>query len=180
MTVDPLTLESGVRRAVLLEEKGSIPEAIAAYREVLRRHPDAALAWTNLGNAHAKAGEMAEAEAAYRRAIEIAPTEPDALNNLAWLLFTAGRLAEAEPLARAAVAGGGPDPHLALDTLGHILAASGRCDEANGAYRRALESDSIDEASAAPVRAAIDNLGAECAREAAVGSPPVAPAGSFE
>ena len=180
MTIDPLTLESGLRRAVLLEEKGSVAQAITAYQQLLGRYPDAAVAWTNLGNAQAKTGAIAEAEQSYRRAIEIVPSEPDALNNLAWLLFTTGRLAEAEPIARAAVASGGPDPHLALDTLGHVLAAAGRCDEATGAYGSALESGSIDETSAAAVRAEIGRLRSECPRPAGADAAPVAPVGSFE
>lgn len=180
MVVDPLTLESGLRRAVLLEEKGSLDEAIGVYRALLRRYPDAPTAWTNLGNAQAKAGAAADAEASYRRALAIAPQDRDALNNLAWLLFTGRRLAEAEPLARAAVAAGGPDPHLALDTLGHILAGTGRCAEAGEAYRKALASESIDGASAASIRSELER-GPACSGEAAAGNaPPVAPPRSFE
>lgn len=163
--VDPLTLESGLRRAVLLEEKGSLAEAIVEYQALLRRYPEAAIAWTNLGNVQAKAGAHDQAEAAYRKALERDPKDRDALNNLAWLLFRRDRAAEAEPLARAAVAAGGPDPHVALDTLGHVLAALGRCADARIAFGEALEFESIDESSEASVRESLDQLAADCAPE---------------
>ena len=163
--VDPLALENGLRRAVLLEEKGSLAEAIVEYEALLRRYPDAATAWTNLGNVQTKTGAVDEAEASYRKALEIDPKDRDALNNLAWLLLAKDRPAEAEPLARAAVAAGGPDPHLALDTLGHVLAALGKCTAAREAYGAALECESIDDASEASINASLDELAEECEPE---------------
>jgi hypothetical protein len=165
MLVDPLALDNGLRRAVLLEEKGSLAEAIVAYEALLRRYPESAIAWTNLGNVQSRVGADDDAEKSYRRAISIVPTDRDALNNLAWLLFTKKRFGEAEPFAQAAVAAGGPDPHLALDTLAHILAALGRCAEARGAYGAALECDSIDDDSEASIREALDELAVACAPE---------------
>ncbi len=163
--VDPLTLESGLRRAVLLEEKGSLAEAIVEYQSLLRRYPQAATAWTNLGNVQTKAGAEDEAEASYRKALAIDSKDRDALNNLAWLLLTKDRAAEAEPLARAAVEAGGPDPHLALDTLGHVLAALGKCAEAREAYGAALDCESIDQEAEAAIRASLEDLAADCEPE---------------
>ncbi|HEY0593638.1 MAG TPA: tetratricopeptide repeat protein [Thermoanaerobaculia bacterium] len=163
--IDPLTLESGLRRAVLLEEKGSLAEAIVEYETLLRRYPEAATAWINLGNVQTKAGAVDQAEASYRKALQIDPKDRDALNNLAWLLLTKDRAAEAEPLARAAVAAGGPDPHVALDTLGHILAALGKCAEARAAYGAALECESIDDESEASINASLEELAGECESE---------------
>ena len=120
-----------LRYAVALEAAGRAGEAAALYRALLDDDPGSALLWTNLGNVEASGGDAAAAEAAYRRALELDPASVDALNNLAWLLLgQSERLAEAEELARRAVAAGGPDPHLALDTLGRVLRASGRCTEA--------------------------------------------------
>ncbi len=163
--VDPLTLESGLRRAVLLEEKGSLAEAIVEYEALLRRYPEAATAWTNLANVQAKSGATSEAEASYRRALELAPHDRDALNNLAWLLFTEDRAAEAEPFARAAVEAGGPDPHVALDTLAHVLAALGRCTDARIAFGQALESESLDQEAAALIHKSLAELAGECEPE---------------
>jgi hypothetical protein len=114
--------EERLNRAVELEASGRIEEAIAAYRSVASEQPDWALAWTNLGNAEARAGRTRDAEAAYRRAIATDPGNRDALNNQAWLLLQDGtRLDEAEALARRALAAGGPDEDLVRDTLERIL-----------------------------------------------------------
>ncbi|MFN2443359.1 MAG: tetratricopeptide repeat protein [Thermoanaerobaculia bacterium] len=137
-------LEKGLRQAVLLEEKGSLAEARDLLRQLAEKNPGSALPWTNLGNVQARLGARSEAESAYREALRIAPAERDAANNLAWLLFEERRLHEAEPLARQAVEFGGPDPHLAWDTLAHILSARGECTAAGTAWRHALESPTID------------------------------------
>lgn len=128
-----------LRYSVALEDAGRAGEAVPLYRDLLEGDPGSALLWTNLGNAEAGRGEAALAEAAYRRALELDPAYSDVLNNLAWLLLEqGGRLAEAEDLARRAVASGGPDPYLALDTLGRVLRARGRCQEAVEVFTRAL------------------------------------------
>jgi hypothetical protein len=130
---------NSLRYSVALEDAGRAGEAVPLYRDLLEDDPGSALLWTNLGNAEAGRGEAALAEAAYRRALELDPAHADALNNLAWLLLEQGdRLAEAEELARRAVASGGPDPYLALDTLGRVLRARGRCQEAVEVFTQAL------------------------------------------
>lgn len=130
---------NSLRYSVALEEAGRAAEAVPLYRAMLEDDPASALLWTNLGNAEAGRGEPVLAEAAYRRALELDPANADALNNLAWLLHGQGdRPAEAEELARRAVAAGGPDPHLALDTLGRVLRARGNCREAAEVLDRAL------------------------------------------
>jgi Flp pilus assembly protein TadD len=130
---------NALRYSVALENAGRAGEAVPLYRSLLEDDPGSALLWTNLGNAEASRGEAALAEAAYRRALGLDPAHADALNNLAWLLLEQRyRLAEAEELARRAVASGGPDPYLALDTLGRVLRARGRCQEAVEVFTRAL------------------------------------------
>ncbi len=131
---------AALRQAVALEDAGKEAEAAAAYRKILDDDPASAVAWTDLGNAESAQGHAAEAEHAYRRAIALDPGASDAANNLAWLLLAGGRrLDEAEHLARRAVEAGGPDPYLALDTLGRVLLARGRCTEAGEAFGRGLE-----------------------------------------
>ncbi|HEX7183032.1 MAG TPA: tetratricopeptide repeat protein [Thermoanaerobaculia bacterium] len=131
--------QNTLRYAVALEAAGRTAEAVTLYRALLEDDPGSALLWTNLGNAEASRSELAAAEAAYRRALELDPANADALNNLAWLLLEQGeRLAEAEELARRAVAAGGPDPYLALDTLGRALRAGGHCREAIEVFTEAL------------------------------------------
>jgi tetratricopeptide (TPR) repeat protein len=130
---------NSLRYAAALEAAGRAGEAVSLYRALLETDPGSVLLWTNLGNAEASRGEAALAEAAYRRALELDPANADALNNLAWLLLgQPERLADCEELARRAVAAGGPDPHLALDTLGRVLRARGQCREAVEVFTRAL------------------------------------------
>lgn len=135
----PDPLETALRAAVRLEEQGLADEAAAAYSELAASHPRSPLVWTNLGNTEMRRGRAPQAEEAFRRAIELDPSAADAINNLAWLLFEQGRLAEAEPLARRGVTVAAPDRWMRLDTLAHILAASGACDEARAAFREAVE-----------------------------------------
>jgi peptidase C39-like protein/tetratricopeptide repeat protein len=131
--------QNAVRYAVALEAAGRAGEAVTLYRSLLEKDPRSALLWTNLGNAEAGRGEAALAEVAYRRALELDPVNADTLNNLAWLLFgQRDRLAEAEELARRAVAAGGPDAYLPLDTLGRVLRARGQCREAVDVLARAF------------------------------------------
>ena len=131
--------KNALRYAVALEAAGRVGEAVTLYRNLLEDDPGSALLWTNLGNAEVSRGEPALAEAAYRRALELDAASTDALNNLAWLLLEQPeRLAEAEDLARRAVAAGGPDPHLPLDTLGRALRARGHCQEAAEVFAEAL------------------------------------------
>ena len=131
--------QNAVRYAVALEAAGRAGEAVTLYRTLVEKDPGSALLWTNLGNAEAGRGEAALAEAAYRRALELDPVNADALNNLAWLLLSQrDRLAESEELARRAVAAGGPDAYLPLDTLGRVLRARGQCREAVDVLARAF------------------------------------------
>jgi Tfp pilus assembly protein PilF len=86
-----------------------------------------------------------EAERAYRRALALSAEDRDALNNLAWLLLEEGRsLEEAETLAAKAAAQPGPDRPLALDTLGRVQLARGRCDEATSTFVEALAAESLE------------------------------------
>lgn len=130
--------EDDLRRAVVLEDAGKTTQAIALYQRYLDSHPQSVVAWTNLGNARARLGEQQLAEVAYRNALFLEKTNRDALNNLAWLLLGQGRLAEAESLARRAARQEGPDRYLALDTLARVLAAGGRCREAQATFDQAL------------------------------------------
>ncbi|HVR42792.1 MAG TPA: tetratricopeptide repeat protein [Thermoanaerobaculia bacterium] len=162
LLVEPQALESALRQAVLLEEKGRLDEARESYLHLAVRHSDSAIVWTNLGNVEARRGDPDAAESAYRRAIEIDPEGRDALNNLAWLLYGERRLDEAETIARRAVEAPGPDPHLAWDTLGHVLVARGECREAAEAWTRALESPSLDRAGRAAATAALQSTLRDC------------------
>ncbi len=142
--------DAALARAVAYEGQGRLEDAEALYRHVLVVRPESVRAWVNLGNVAADQGRRAEAEASYRRALEMAPDDADALNNLAWLLLAERtRLEEAEALAARAARLLGPERPLALDTLGRIQLARGRCAEAADSFQAALEAHSLSESTRA-------------------------------
>jgi hypothetical protein len=162
----PQPVEAFLLQAVTMEANGKAADAIPLYREILASRPSA-LAWTNLGNAELTSGDAVSAAGSFRRAIELDPNYRDALNNLAWLLLQQHQLAESESLARRALAQGGPDLDFVYDTLGHILAEEGTCDEALSAFRSGV---AAVPATRVPARAALElALGKEqrqCGHEA--------------
>ncbi len=126
--------------AVALEEVGLFAEAEAIYRHQLETGSRSPLVWVNLGNVLSAQGLVPEAEEAYREALDLNPMYSEALNNLAWLRLASGHdLAEAQELVSRAVALGGPDPYLALDTMGRILLEMERCTEAIDVFELALD-----------------------------------------
>lgn len=167
---DPLA--PALRAAVQLEEEGKFALAAHAYRDLVAKHPDSTLAWTNLGNAENRLGRRAAAEEAFRKAIETDPDSADALNNLAWLLYEEKRFEEAEPLARKAVITKAPDAWMRLDTLARILAARGNCDEARFTFGKAIEQvPAARTAERADIEAAASNIPA-CSQSARSGPSP--------
>ena len=132
-----------VRYAVALEDAGHLDEAESIYQWILDSGGETALVWLNLGNVRLAKGLRSDAESAYRRSLELDPTQPDALNNLAWLLLESdSNLDQARDLALRAVDLEGPDPHLALETLGRIELALGDCDGAIEAFEAGLAATS--------------------------------------
>jgi tetratricopeptide (TPR) repeat protein len=121
----------------LLAEMGRLDEAISLYRDAARKHPSHPAIHNNMGNALKLAGQLEEAAAAYRRVTELAPGAVEGLRNLAATLKDLGQVREGEALCRKALGMSANDP-LVLDTLGNILMADGRVDEALKNYDRAL------------------------------------------
>ena len=139
-----------------LDGQGRLEEADALYRQVLVVRPESVRTWVNLGNVGADRGRREDSETAYRRALAIAPDDRDALNNLAWLLLMEGtRLEEAEALATKAASQPGADHPLALDTLGRIQLARGRCAEAAFTFREALAAAALPDATRTGLREAL-------------------------
>ncbi|MDX1642732.1 MAG: tetratricopeptide repeat protein [Thermoanaerobaculia bacterium] len=161
---DERLFESALRYAVALEAIGELDAARRLYGRLLDERPDSALVWLNRGNAERAAGYPDIAETCYRRALELDPASADAANNLAWLLLeTGGDVDEAVDLARRAVAVGGPDPYLALDTLARALRARGDCSGALEHARRARDLAPPDSAAAEALARALERTRAVCA-----------------
>jgi len=81
--------------AVAYERLGKLDEAAAHYREALRRDPEYANAYFNLGNTLLARGEYLEAISQYRKALELSPDEPTIHSNLGTALRLVGELDEA-------------------------------------------------------------------------------------
>lgn len=76
-------------------DPATLDEAVALYREALRRDPDLVPALINLGNAHYTRGALIEAQALYEKAIGIAPEFFEAHFNLGNVMHDLGRLDDA-------------------------------------------------------------------------------------
>ena len=73
--------DSRRRYAVLLQELGKLPEAIAQARKATDLDP-LGQSWLSLGVLYQASGELDKAEAAYRRFLQFAPDSPPALQGL--------------------------------------------------------------------------------------------------
>ena len=125
--------------ATLLVDRGGTAEAIRLYERSVEINPKFVFGWFNLGNALQKLGRTSEAEAAWRKAAELEPGMAPAWNNLAGMALDRGDLEGAAALAEKAVAAGGGGP--ASLTLGRILDAQGKTEEAVAAYRDAASGE---------------------------------------
>jgi len=147
--------------ALLLERKGSYPEALQLLREsadVRRRiygpdSPDFALALHNLAGALIDAGDLTGAETTERQTLELqrkilGDNHPDlgyALNNLGFLLMEKGDWQGAEPvlrenleLRRRTMGEKNAIFASALNNWGRVLQQKGDYDQAESAFKQAL------------------------------------------
>jgi len=124
--------------------------AIEYLKEALARDPEYALAWAELGRAHAREadyGSVPEAEAygraweALDRALSLDPDLPAGHTQMGWLqVYRDFRGAEAS-MARAFELA--PGDVSVLNLAGMLARRRGRFEEAIGLYRRALEQDPL-------------------------------------
>ena len=91
VTGTPVTLA----RADTLLAHGRIPEAVAAYRELIATAPDHAAGHNKLGYALLQIGRTGEAVTLLRRGVSLQPEDAEAHNNLGLALLQAGSPREA-------------------------------------------------------------------------------------
>ena len=116
---------------------GRIPEALAAYRNVIARRPDMGLAYRRLAYIQWESGATKDAVATLRGALEKIGPDIDIEIRLGTYLAETGALAEATPmLERAAKAS--PDNTEALNALGIAYARAGRNGDALAMFERIL------------------------------------------
>jgi serine/threonine-protein kinase len=121
----------------LLEKKGRLDEAIAAYRESIRLEPKFDPAYIDLGLALDRKELRDEAVAALEHAHRLKPDRADAPFHLGRVLVKLGRLDEAVAAFREA-ARLDPAWSAAHQQLGLALLRQHRSDEAQGAFQEAV------------------------------------------
>ncbi len=116
---------------------GKAAQAVAAYREAIRRNPQMAAAHENLGVVLRKAGQLEEAVEILRRATQLAPGKATVWHELGLVYQAQGKAAEATKTIEKAIAldGDMPEPH---NNLGIVLLSSGDSRRAEVAFREAI------------------------------------------
>ena len=109
-----------LRTVLAFEEHGDWRTAGQAYAAAWRRWPDSSGAGMGVGNSAYAGGDYTAAAAAFRRVLERHPDFAPAMNNLAQTLVKLGDPAAGERYARAAVAAGGAQHPVYVETLREI------------------------------------------------------------
>lgn len=109
-----------LRTVLAIEQLGDWRTALQAYGTAWRRWPDSSGAGMGVGNSAYAGGDYPAAEAAFRRVLEGHPGFAPALNNLAQTLARMGDPATGERYAREAVAAGGANNGIYVETLREI------------------------------------------------------------
>jgi hypothetical protein len=89
--------------ALLLEDRGSLSEALANYQKAVALEPGLASAWFNQGNIRFKQGDYLEAERCYQKVVELNPRHGAAYNNLGDALYKQRLYVRAEESYRKAL-----------------------------------------------------------------------------
>ena len=123
--------------AQLLRDKGHLPEAIAAFEDLIKRSPDDASLSYEYASLLERAGRLTEAERSLRDLLAKDPLDANALNSLGYLLADHGqRLDEAVDLVQRALKIEPENPSF-LDSLGWAYFRQGRLDLADGPLTQA-------------------------------------------
>lgn len=120
-----------------LRAAGRPTEALESYRHAVALDPNCAAAHNNLGLLLWEQGDFAAAAASCQRAVQLAPGLAEAHNNLGNALRALHQLEAAAGALRRSVALEPSAPR--YTNLANVLADLGRCEEAERAYRCAIE-----------------------------------------
>lgn len=139
LELQPSNRDALFGRGFALIESGEPSRAIPDFEACLVREPDLFEAVLNLAIACERAGKVGPMRTHYARVLELRPAPKTAadLANAAWAKLVLGRPEDALLEAERAVALE-PGKAFVYSTLGHVLAALGRQDEAIAPLRHAL------------------------------------------
>jgi tetratricopeptide (TPR) repeat protein len=125
--------------ALLLRDKGQLPEAIGAFQDLMKRAPDDASLVYEYASLLEKAGRIPDAERALREVLAKDPLDANALNSLGYLLADHGvRLEEAVDLIQRALKIEPANPAF-LDSLGWAYFRQGKFDLADSPLTQAAD-----------------------------------------
>lgn len=131
-----------MRRAVQLDRDGRALEAVAAYRDVLARWPNACDCWYSLAVLQRKLGQFPQALASYQQALDRGVRRPEEVHLNRGVIFSdhlrQDELAERELHAALAI---NPDYVPALLNLANLHEDLGRREQAAALYERILALD---------------------------------------
>ncbi len=116
---------------------GYFDESIDWFQRVLRRYPDYAAAYYNLGTLYLKKGMLQQAEEHLRRATQLHPGDASAWNNFGMVAAQEGRTEEAVKYFQEALRQN-PRYVIALENLGKLYHDNGRLKEAVKSLEQAL------------------------------------------
>ncbi len=118
------------------ERKGDFDQAIAIYKDALKRDKSRADAYQRLAIIHDRRGEFRESAELYRMALAASPGNADIFCDMGYSLYLQHRWAESEQNLKQAIALR-PDHARAHNNLGLVLAQDRRPEEALAEYRKA-------------------------------------------
>ena len=133
----PEYADAWFRLGIALEAEGEAGPAVAAYERATRLQPALPEAWFRAGALLQVLGHREEAIGCFRRAADTGGKTPFGRLGAARALLAEDRDDEAERVLRKAV-GAEPGNALAHDLLGSLLAESGRFEQAQACFARAL------------------------------------------
>ena len=101
LSLDPGNVDAGIARAIALSENGDQDAATSSLQQIVKTHPDLAVAHFNLGTVYANQKSFRQAADEYREASRLSPSDPEARFALAKCLVFLAEYSEAIPILKA-------------------------------------------------------------------------------
>ena len=117
--------------------RGNFTNAIKAYKNALKFHPNSSQIYTNMGNAFCEIGNLSAAMQSHQNAISINPNYAVAYNNLGNVLYKQGKLYEAVDACKKSISIK-PDYAQAYNNMANILKYLGKIDLSIEAFDKAV------------------------------------------